>query len=292
MHSKAFVKNFIIYTIIFIVAFIFLFPIIITVTNSFMTPFEITNRYTKDITAMNHFSTNDIMHFVEISLIPNSVSLKQYINLLFEQPTYLYLFWNSVKIVIPVVIGETIISVMAAYAFEYSTIKLKEILFLIYIVIMILPIQITLVPNYIVADFFNLENSYLSIILPGIFNPFGVFLIRQFLKSVPIEYIEAAKIDGANHVQIIRYIIIYIVKPAISALIILTFVEYWNVIDQAIIFIKEEYREPLSILLSKLADGNMEIIFAASCFYMLPAILIFLNGQEDMIKGIQLSGLK
>ena len=271
---------------------LFLFPILITVSNSFMSPFEIVNRYSSLLTASNGFNAQGVMHFVEMSLVPGFVSFGQYIKLLFDSPLYLGLFWNSVKIALPIVLGQLLISVPGAYAFELSKFKYKEALFFVYIVVMLMPLQVVLVPNYIVADFLRIKDSYLAIILPGIFNPFGVFLIRQYLKGMPKEYIEAAKMDGASHLQIIAYIIRPMITSAVAALGILTFVEYWNLVDQAIVFIKDANAEPLSAYLSRFAAGGQEIVFAASCFYMLPTVLIFLYGQKNIVEGIQLSGIK
>ena len=158
---------------------------------------------------------------------------------------------------------------------------------------MLMPMQVLLVPNYFVASFLSIENSYLAIILPAIFSPFGVFLIRQYLKGLPYEYIEAAKIDGASQIKIIFYVVSPLIKPAVSALCILLFIEYWNLVDQAVVFIDKSYNEPLSVYLSKLINQDFELVFAASCFYMILILLIFLYGQKYLVEGIQQqSGLK
>jgi multiple sugar transport system permease protein len=257
-----------------------------------MSPFEIINRYSGNLTASNSFNIKGVMHFVQMSLIPNFVTYRQYYKLLFENPVYLELFWNSVKLTLPIVAGQLLVSVPGAYAFEQSKFKYKEAVFFVYIVVMLMPLQVVLVPNYIIADFLHIKDSYLAIILPGIFSPFGVFLIRQYLKGMPKEYIEAAKVDGAGHLMIIALIIRPMIKSAIAALAILTFVEYWNLVDQAIVFINDVDAEPLSAYLSRFTEGGLDIIFSASCLYMLPTVLIFLYGQENIVEGIQLSGMK
>jgi multiple sugar transport system permease protein len=275
-----------------VISVLFLVPILVTFTNSFMSPSEVINRYTITITPENIFYQRGIVNFVNMTVIPNMVTLGQYFRLLFGTPLYLNLFWNSVALTVPVVIGQLLVSVPAAYAFEASKARYKEAMFLVYIVVMLLPLQVTLVPNFIMADFLDIRESYLAIILPGIFNPFGTFLIRQFLKGLPKELSEAMKVDGAGHLRIIGSLIAPMMKPAIAAVLILTFVEYWNMVDQAIVFITEPGAIPLSIFLARLSLENPDIIFAASAFYMLPAVLIFLNGQDNMIEGIQRSGIK
>lgn len=281
-----------IFLILLLLAGVFLLPIIVTAANSLMSPFEVANRYTSTVTAANGFGVSGSLHFVEISLIPDFVTIKQYLRLFFDTPLYLSLFWNSVQLTLPVVVGQLLVSVPGAYAFEMSRFRYKEALFFLYIVVMLMPLQVVLVPNYIVADFFGLTDSYWAIILPGVFNPFGMFLIRQYMKGLPKEYIEAAKIDGAGHLGILLHIVRPMIRSAMAALLILTFIEYWNLVDQAVVFIGEASREPLSAYLSRYTDGSLDLAFAASTFYMLPALLIFLHGQADMVEGIQLSGIK
>ena len=282
----------IINAVLILLAALFLFPVFIMVSNSFMSGYEIVNRYTPYVTPENVWDAVNHFHFVNISLIPDFVTLKQYLSLLLTQPLYLGLFWNSVRIALPIVVGQALISAPAAYAFEMSQLKCKEAVYFIYIAVMLMPLQVALVPNYIVADFLGLAGSHWAIILPGMVNPFGVFLIRQYLKGLRHEYIEAAQMDGAGHLTIIFRIVMPLFKSAVAALAILTFIENWNLVEQPLIFLRESHQEPLSVYLSKMAEEHLDMIFAASCFYMLPAVLIFLYGQEHMVEGIQLSGIK
>jgi multiple sugar transport system permease protein len=157
---------------------------------------------------------------------------------------------------------------------------------------MLMPLQAVLVPNYIIAAIFGIQRSYLAIILPGIFSPFGVFLMRQSMKAVPHAYFEAARIDGAGNLYILVYVLIPQLKSAVAALCMLTFIEYWNVVEQAVIFIDDYRFEPLSVYLSRLADGRNGLIFAASCVYMFLPVWFLFSGQKDLEKGIELSGVK
>ena len=283
---------FLAYFILTILGAIFLFPICVTLTNSLMSPFEIISRYTGDITPANGFGLNGAVHYVEMGLIPAFITLRQYLQLLFGSPLYLGLFWNSVLIAVPVTAGQLLFSVPAAYAFELSKFKYKEAVFFIYIVVMLTPLQAALVPNFLTVEFLRINGTPLAIILPGMLNPFGVFLVRQSLKGLPGEYVEAAKVDGAGHLRIIFSIIRPMITSAAAALAVLTFVEYWNVVDQAVVFIKDSAGEPLSVYLSRMGDDNLDMVFAASCFYMFPPLLIFLFGNDNMVEGIQLSGVK
>lgn len=263
---------------------IYMAPLIITFTNSFMSSTEVERNY--NVSGMEEGS------YVDMNLIPEKVTLSQYAELLFDSPVYLNMFWNSVKITVPIVVGQIIVSTLAAYAFTVLKFKGKELLFFLYIIVMLLPLQVTLMPNYIVADWLGITDSYLAIILPGIFNSFGVFLLRQFMKSLPDAYLEAAKIDGAGHGTIFISIILPMIKPGIAATAMLTLLDYWNLVDQAIIFIQDSEKQPLSTFLAQINNGDIGLAFAGSCFYAVPMLLVLLYGQEHLKQGIAITGIK
>lgn len=263
---------------------IYMAPLIITFTNSFMSSTEVERNY--NVSGMEEGS------YVDMNLIPEKVTLSQYAELLFDSPVYLNMYWNSVKITVPIVVGQIIVSTLAAYAFTVLKFKGKELLFFLYIIVMLLPLQVTLMPNYIVADWLGITDSYLAIILSGIFNPFGVFLLRQFMKSLPDAYLEAAKIDGAGHGTIFISIILPMIKPGIAATAMLTLLDYWNLVDQAIIFIQDSEKQPLSTFLAQINNGDIGLAFAGSCFYAVPMLLVLLYGQEHLKQGIAITGIK
>ncbi len=270
-----------------ILAVIYILPLLITITNSLMSSNEVNYNYS---------TAGDIFHpgekFIDMSIIPDSVSLKQYSYLLLQSPVYINMFWNSVKIAVPIVAGQLLVSSMAAYAFTVLRFKGKEALFFIYIIVMLLPLQVTLMPNYIVADLFRITNSYWAVILPGIFNPFGVFLLRQFMKMIPDAYIESAQMDGAGHIRIFSGVVLPMVKSGLAATAMLTFIDYWNLVDQAVIFIHNSQAQPLSLFLARINREQIGVAFAGSCFYVLPVLIILFYGQDYLKDGIRLSGLK
>ena len=274
-------------------ALAFAMPIIITITNSFMTGFEIQNRYSISVLPGNYFYTLDVfpqIHFVRMTVIPDWFSLRQYLNL-FRNVGYITALWNSLLITVPAVLGQVLICAPAAYAFEFAKWRHKEKLFFVYIVVMLMPLPVVLVPQFVMANRMGISESVLAVILPAIFAPFGVFLLRQFMKTLPVEFIEAAKMDGAGQLRIMFSIVVPLLKPAIAALALLVFIDYWNVVEQAIVFIAEPSRLPLSVFLPRFG-GDYSIVFAASVFFMLPAMLVFLHGQEHLVEGMRMSGLK
>jgi len=271
----------------------FLFPVILTLSNSFMSSSEIYIRYARVVLAENHYDLNyGNIHFANMDLIPWSVSFGQYMSLLFDNTDYLNAFLNSVKLAFPIVFGQILIGIPTAYAFEFSKLKFKEVLFFIYIVVMFLPVQVSLGPNLMTTQFLKIESGTLAIILTAIFSPFTAFLFRQYLKSMPKEYIEAAKIDGAGHFTIIARIILPLFKSAVAAAAILSFTTYWNMVEQVLVFIKESYDYPLSTYLPDIAAKSPGIAFAGSCFYMLPALIVFLYGRKELVAGVANSAIQ
>ncbi len=245
---------------------------------------EVENNYAADSLGADEY--------IDMDVVPKKATLQQYASLLFDSPVYLHMFWNSVKIVVPIVLGQILVSAPAAYAFTVLKFRGKEGLFFLYIIVMLLPLQVTLMPNYIVADWMGIADSSLAIILPGIFNPLGVFLLRQFMKSMPDAYIEAAMVDGAGHGKIFLWVVLPMVKHGTAAAAMLTLLDYWNLVDQAVIFIQNSEAQPLSIFLARINSGELGIAFAGSCFYALPVLLALLYGQEYLKNGIAITGLK
>lgn len=270
---------------------ILLFPLVITFTNSFMDGSDITMNYTSSRSLFDVFAGID-RHFIKMNIIPRIVTIRQYIQTLIYQPAFSILMINSIKLVVPIVLGNLIVSMLAAYGFTIWKWKYKEFVYYVYIVVMLMPTQAILVPNFLMAKFLHIETNYLAIILPGIFSPFGTFILRQSMKVMPIDYLDAASIDGANKFKTLIYVVIPQMKSSMVALSMLVFIENWNLVEPVIIFIKEYYKQPLSVYLAQIVESRIDIAFAASCIYMLIPIWFLLMAQSDLEKGIELSGIK
>ncbi len=260
-------------------------------TNSFMSQAEISRHYSDKYTAFD-YERRDEIHYAEYKLIPDKFTLAQYDTLLLKTPKYLDLFLNAVKLTLPAVFFQIIIGSLCAYGFTISHFRYKELLFCVYIIVMILPYQATLVPNYLIAEKMGLLNHHLSIILPAIFSPFAVFIMRQSMKSIPKDIFHAADMDGANHFHKFIYIALPLTKGGVASLFILSFTEYWSMVELPMILLRDADKAPLSLFLLKIGQDNMGLIFAASFFYMLPVIWIFLYGNEYFEEGVKLSALK
>ena len=130
------------------------------------------------------------------------MTLSQYVSGLIKSPNYLIKYWNSILLVLPIVIFQVAIASVAAYSFTRWRGKLRDGIFFFYVILMLMPYQVTLVPNFLVSQWLGIINTPWSIILPGIFAPFSVFLLTKFMRRIPYSLIEAAKVDGATEWQI------------------------------------------------------------------------------------------
>lgn len=276
------------YIILLISVFFLIFPIVFMVANSFMDEKEVQSTYA----VINNSKEDTNQQYINIMLIPDRAVLTQYYHTLFRDPTFLVMFWNSVKLTIPIMLGQILVSLMGGYAFAKIKFPFREQIFFLFIIVMLMPFQSTLVTNYITLQSMNLLGSNFAVILPGVFSTFGVFLLRQFIRSIPDEYCESAKIDGAGHCTIFWGIIVPQCKAGIASLAILSFIDNWNMVEQPLIFLKNNYDYPMSIFLSQINSSQFGIAFACGIMYMLPTVLIFLYGEDYLIEGIQLSGLK
>lgn len=226
------------------------------------------------------------------SFIPQYPTLRHYAELLLDAPKFFIMFWNSVKQVFPVLIAQLIISVPCAWSFGRFRFPGKNILFVLYIILMIMPFQVTMVSSYLVLNKLNVMNTHLAVILPNIFSTFPVFIMVKFFKAIPDSLIEAARLDGANEWFIFTRIGIPMGASGIISAEILGFLEYWNAMEQPLTFLKDKSLWPLSLYLPNITADKVSVSFVASVIMMAPALLIFLWGQKYLEQGIAASGIK
>ena len=168
--------------------------------------------------------------------------------------------------------------------------KLKEIVFFSYIILMLMPYQVTLVPNYLVANWLKIIDTKWAIWLPGIASPFAVYLLTKFMRRIPSSYIEAAQIDGAGEWQIFRKICVPLCKSCLYSVAILVFIDYWNMVEQPLILLNDPEQHPLSVFLSQINSGETGLAFAVATIYMVPGLLVFLYGEDYLVEGIMYQG--
>ena len=169
-------------------ALLFLLPTVLTITNSFITQSEITASYGQVFENAND-GKSYISKTINLKFIPDKVSFTQYFTVLLKSPDYLLKFWNSVILTAPIVFAQLMVASIAAYGFTRWRGKVRDSLFFFYVILMLMPYQVTLVPNYLVSDWLHLLNTRWAIFLPGAFAPFSVFLLTKFMRRIPMAVI-------------------------------------------------------------------------------------------------------
>ncbi len=272
-------------------AILFLLPTVLTISNSFMTQSEINANYgTVFSNATKGTGKTYIADEVNLKFIPDKVSFSQYITALLKSPDYLLKFWNSMILVIPIVFLQLAVASVAAYGFTRWRGKIRSFLFFFYVILMLMPYQVTLVPNYLVSSWLHLIDTRWAIIFPGAFAPFSVFLLTKFMRRIPVSLIEAAKLDGSSEWQIFKNICLPQCRSALYSIAILVFIDYWNMVEQPLILLPDTTKQPLSVYLSTINASEVGIAFAVAVVYMIPALLLFLHGEEYLVEGIAHSG--
>ena len=271
-------------------AVLFLTPIVLTITNSFMSSSEIASNYGSVFATSESGGKVFISEKVNLKFIPDMVSFSQYLTVLFKSPDYLFKFWNSVILVGPIVLFQLAVAMLASYGFARYKGKVREIIFFSYVILMLMPYQVTLVPNYLVSSWLHILDTRWAIWLPGIFSPFAVYLLTKYTQRIPVSMIEAAKIDGAGEWQIFTKIAVPLCKGALCSVAILVFIDYWNMVEQPLILLSNEDMHPLSVFLSKINSGEIGLAFAVATIYMVPSLLVFLYGEDYLVEGITYQG--
>ncbi len=294
MKALIFIRNMVKNIFILIIAGMFIFPLIATIADSFMSTNEVKSIYKNVIKKpesidkmleenQNNEGADDK---VSISLIPNQISFEQYYETLIENYDYIKMFWNSVKLSLIISFFTLIVAFPQSYVFAKIKFKGKNLIFFIYIIVMMMPFQVTLLPNYLLLRFMNLLNTHRALIFPAIFSPFGVFLLTQFMRYVPNETIDSFKLESNSIIGLFYHIIAPAVKPGIIALLVLVFAESWNMVEQPLIFLKDDFLYPLSLALNgSTLNNSLGAPFAGAVLYVIPILALYFYFEEEIIAG-------
>ncbi len=261
---------------------IMIMPLVMLCTNSLMGKQELLESFGSVL--------SDYAGMAEFRLFPRYPTMRAYVRLLLDTPEYFAAFWNSAILAGGVVAGQIFTAVPAAWALARFDFPGKAALKFLYMLLLILPFQVTMVSGYLVLDTLKLLDTYWAVILPGIFSALPLFILSKSFSAIPKEVIEAAKIDGAGDFGIFVKIGVPLGMPGISSVVILGFLEYWNAVEQPLTFLKTETLKPLSLYLPVMIKGEVQTAFAASIVTLLPAVLLFFCGQDSLEKGIGASG--
>lgn len=259
-------------------------PIILLLTGSVMDQCELKNY-------LNSIFT-DGSEFISWKLMPDYPTFENYGKLLFVSPQFFVLFWNSIKMVVWILAGQLLVSVPAAWAFAIYKVRGSRFLFAFYVVLMLLPFQVTMLSSYLILDKLSLLNTHLAVILPAVFSTFPVFLCYGEFHSIPPQLYEAARIDGASEKFIFFNIGLPLGKSGILSALVLGYLEYWNMVEQPMAFLEEKALWPLSLYLPEITWARAGYAFCASIITLIPAVFVFVMGQDYLEQGIIYSGLK
>ncbi len=269
---------------LFVLSLITILPLWFVITGSFIGPGEFAENFSAVL--------NNTSGEVSWPLLPSYPTFRSYVELLLDTPRFFVVFWNSCKQVFPSLLGQLIIGVPAAWSFAKFDFRGKKAIFTMYIILMIMPFQVTMVSNYLVLDKLHLLDNHLSIVLPAAFSTFPVFIMVKFFKAIPKSLFEAASIDGAGEWRIFWNIGVPMGRGGIISAMILGFLELWNAIEQPLNYIKTASRWPLTLYLPNISSAKAGISLVGSVIMLLPALLLFLYGQKYLEQGIMVSGIK
>lgn len=230
--------------------------------------------------------------FVSWKLLPRYPTLRSYVELLLDSPEFFVMFWNSVKLTAGILIGQLLVGVPAAWGFARFSFPGKKLLFTIYIALMMMPFQVMMLSNYLVLDDLALLDTLSGIILPAVFSTFPVFIMYRFFEGIPEALMEAARLDGSGELMLFIRIGLPLGSPGIISAMVLGFLEYWNLIEQPMAFLKTKSLWPLSLFLPNINMEKAGLAFAASTVVLLPAVLVFLAGQDYLEQGIISTAIK
>ncbi|UKS31051.1 carbohydrate ABC transporter permease [Paenibacillus sp. HWE-109] len=252
-----------------------IYPFIWMISTSFKTPLEV--------------------FAYPVEWLPQKPILEHHLKVWTGSNSFWRYYFNSIKISLIDAIGATFLAAMAAYGFSKIEFKGRNVLFFLYLSMMMVPPQVLFVPRFLMFDRLGIYNTHWALILPGLFTIFGVFMLRQFFASIPKDIIESGMIDGAGHASIFLRLVLPVSKPALATLAVLDFSWHWNDYENALVFLidKSKYTVPLAMqnfILENTIDYNG--MMAAATAGVLPMLIVFLIGQKFIIRGMMSSAVK
>jgi multiple sugar transport system permease protein len=273
------VLDFLTYTILIIGGLTMLVPFLWMISVSFRTPAQ-------------QFSRN---------IIPNPVTLQNYFDLFKDLPNqaFIYLTFNSFKLSILAVIGQVLTCAMAAFVFAIVKFKGRDLLFALLLATMMIPAQVSLIPNFIIFKYMHLIGTQWPLILPAFWGgAFGTFLLRQYFLTIPRDLVDAARMDGASLFGIFWRVYLPLSRPAVAALAIFVFKDVWNDLLHPLVYLPTDMQKTtltvgLAFFQQQLQmGGKFTVLMAGAFLSILPLLIIFFIAQKQFIEGIALSGVR
>ncbi len=211
--------------------------------------------------------------------------IKPYVDFFVWEPKYLRALAVSMFIAFLSSAGSVAVSVLAAYVFSQIKFRGRGFLFYIYIIVMMMPFQVTLLPQYIISKALGIYDTPAAMIFPAVFSPFAAFLLTQIMKSIPRDSIEAARLDTSSTLKIILRVIVPQMRGGVVCAWVMMFAEQWNMVAEPLVLMESEKNYPLAVLLSKTGPGAFS--FAATALFMLLPLGLFLIFESEILEGLE-----
>lgn len=219
-------------------------------------------------------------------------TLENYYKVFLSQSRYHLRFWKSIGMCLIITVGQVVVSTLAGYSFAKYSYQGKGTLFFLLMCLMIMPLQVTLVPNFIMLGQMELLDTYYALILPMIFTPLGTFIMTQGFKSIPNDVLDAAKLDGCGMLEIIYKVAIPINKTGWVCTVLLSFLSGWNMVEQPIVFISDFSKYPIAVALASVTPKDPMIQLVCCIFIAIPPFFLFSYYNQELVEGINAGGEK
>lgn len=265
-------------------AFLTIAPFLFLITGTFMG--------TQEIKRMTAPVLGDAAGFVTWHLIPAYPTLRNIVALLLDSPEFFQMFWNTMKITGGILAGQAVFGIPGAWGLARYSFSGKKQIYLLYIILMMMPFQVTMLSEYLVLNTLNMMDTLRAVIMPGIFSTFSIFIMYRFFCGIPEALLEAARVDGAGELQIFFRIGIPVGGGGIISAAVLQFLECFSMIEQPLTFLKTKGLWPLSLYLPEIDLSQIGTALCASLVALLPSVFVFLAGQDYLEQGIVSAALK
>ena len=269
-----------------LLAAVVLLPVVVTLLYSFFSPAEIK----AFMETRGSYAAGALM---QVKLRPDMFSLSQYYQILIQDTSILRYFVNSAMYAGAILLGQALLIPAMAYALSRFRFPGRDAIFFLVIMLMLLPFQVTMVPNVLTLRRLGLLGTVWSVILPMTVAPFFIFLLRQYMISLPADMFEAAQIDGAGPVRCFFHVALPVSRPMLGCAVALSFADCWNLVEQPLTYLSGSTQlYPLSVVFNQLTQKSTGVEFAGAALYTLPALFVYLFFQSDILEGVQLTELK
>lgn len=220
------------------------------------------------------------------------LTFRSYYDVFLGGPQYLFRFWKSMGMCAAICAGQLVVSVLAGYGFAKYHFKGRDTLFFLLMILMVLPVQVTLVPDYIMLHNMGLLDTYASLILPSIFIPLGAFILTQSFRAIPDSIVDAAMLDGCGVFKILGLVAMPMSKSGLVCTVLLSFLDGWNMVEQPISYLKEFEQYPISVALAYVPPADATIQLVCCILVVLPALFLFAFFNRELVEGIVLAEVK